>query len=63
MNIDFKKLIQQATNEKMKQNKELKPVVELLNRYGIYGSDVPAFLLEFSQLRKGNENGTEHIAD
>lgn len=60
MNIDFKALINQATNENLKKNKELKPVVECLNRYGIYGADVPAFLLEFSQLMKGNENGTEY---
>lgn len=46
--FDFASVMQHKLNAEMKKEEALKPIVEVLNKYGIYGSKVFDFLGDFA---------------
>lgn len=50
--FDFKKIINEKINSEMMKEKESAPIVKLLNKYGIYGVDAMAFIMEMGEVVK-----------
>lgn len=59
MKFDFSSFVTGIVNKGLKENEQLSPIIELLNKYGIYGERCITFLMELSALLeslKGKDN-------
>lgn len=59
MKFDFSSFVTGTVNKELKENEQLSPIIELLNKYGIYGERCITFLMELSALLeslKGKDN-------
>lgn len=59
MKFDFSSFVTGIINKGLKENEQLSPIIELLNKYGIYGERCITFLMELSALLeslKGKDN-------
>lgn len=59
MKFDFSSFVIGTVNKELKENEQLSPIIELLNKYGIYGERCITFLMELSALLeslKGKDN-------
>lgn len=59
MKFDFSSFVTGIVNKGLKENEQLSPLIELLNKYGIYGERCITFLMELSALLeslKGKDN-------
>lgn len=59
MKFDFSSFVAGIVNKGLKENEQLSPIIELLNKYGIYGERCITFLMELSALLeslKGKDN-------
>ena len=59
MKFDFSSFVTGIANKGLKENEQLSPLIELLNKYGIYGERCITFLMELSALLeslKGKDN-------
>ena len=54
--FDFANVMQHKLNAEMKKEKALKPIIEVLNKYGIYGSKVFEFLGDFMTTCQGTKS-------
>lgn len=50
MKFDFSSFVTGIINKGLKENEQLSPIIELLNKYGIYGERCITFLRELSAL-------------
>lgn len=59
MKFDFSSFVTGIVNKGLKENEQLSLIIELLNKYGIYGERCITFLMELSALLeslKGKDN-------
>lgn len=59
MKFDFSSFVTGIVNKGLKENEQLSTLIELLNKYGIYGERCINFLMELSALLeslKGKDN-------
>lgn len=59
MKFDFSSFVTGIVNKGLEENEQLSPIIELLNKYGIYGERCITFLMELSALLeslKGKDN-------
>lgn len=59
MNFDFSSFVTGMINNQLKKQEDLTSIIELLNKYGIYGEKCVSFLMELSALLeslKGKDN-------
>lgn len=59
MKFDFSSFVTGIVNKELKENEQLSSIIELLNKYGIYGERCITFLMELSALLeslKGKDN-------
>lgn len=59
MNFDFSSFVTGMINNQLKKQEDLTSIIELLNKYGIYGEKCVSFLMELSailQSLKGNDD-------
>lgn len=59
MKFDFSSFVTGIVNKGLKENEQLSQIIELLNKYGIYGERCITFLMELSALLeslKGKDN-------
>ena len=59
LNFDFNAIMQQYYNKVLKDNKELTPLIDLLNKYGIYGTKVLEFIPELATALQQCKNERE----
>lgn len=60
IDFDFSNFVTVMLNNSLKENEDLKPIIKLLNKYGIYGEKAVSFLLEFNAILEQQSGGNNN---